>query len=313
MQNNVSPIIIFTYRREIDKLLESLLKNKLSKESQLYIFSDGYKNSTDKKDVLEVRESLKNIYGFKDITIYESPQNKGLATSVIDGVSKIITQHERVIVLEDDLIVANNFLEYMNGALDFYKIEKNIWSISGYTPKLECLENYEKNLFLSPRASSWGWATWKDRWLKNDWSISDWEEFKEDKQAINYFNLAGNDMFKMLETQMLGKIDSWAIRWCYNQFRYNSFTVYPTQSKIINKGFDIKGTHNSHGFERWDVEISNKVVIFESLVVNNKLIECFQKKYNLQLKTRIGYFLKQYGGYSFVKKIRKYIMREVSN
>ena len=307
MKINLSPIIIFTYRRKIDKLIDSLLKNKLSKESDLYIFSDGYKNDIDKEDVLEVREGLKEIGGFRKITIYESPSNNGLATSVINGVSQIINLHETIIVLEDDLIVADNFLDYMNDALIFYKDDKTIWSISGYTPKLACLDNYKKDVFLSPRASSWGWATWRDRWLKNDWEINDWQEFKADKEAIKRFNLGGNDMFKMLETQMIGKIDSWAIRWCYNQFRYNTFTVYPTQSKLINEGFDSKGTHNSSGSKRWDVESSNKSIVFETLYINEDILTCFQEKYNLHLKTRIGYFLKQYGGYSLAKKIIHYI------
>jgi len=304
---SLSPIIIFTYRRNIDKLIESLLQNKLSSESDLYIFSDGYKSAIDKQDVLEVRENLKKISGFKNIIIDEASTNGGLADSVISGVSKIIDLHNKVIVLEDDLVVADNFLAYMNEALNFYEEDKSIWSISGYTPNLECLKSYDKDLFLSPRANSWGWATWRGRWLKNDWEIRDWEQFKQDKEAIKRFNLGGNDLFKMLQTQMLGKIDSWAIRWCYNQFKYNTFTVYPTQSKLLNEGFDAKGTHNSGTSKRWDVEFSNNSVIFENLLIDEVLFHCFQKKYDLQFKTKIGYFLKQYGGYSLAKKFMKFI------
>jgi len=304
---NIVPIVIFTYRRKIDELIKSLLKNKLAKYSNLYIFSDGYKNAIDKKDVLEVRESLKDISGFKNITIKESKLNNGLANSVIYGVTEIINQYTKVIVLEDDLIVADNFLDYMNEALEFYNKNQKIWSISGYTPNLECLNNYDKDIFLSVRASSWGWATWKDRWIRIDWDIKDWDDFKKDKNAIKSFNRAGNDMFKMLEIQMLGKIDSWAIRWCYNQFRFNAYTIYPTKSKLVNNGFDDKGTHNSDGLKRWEVVSSNKIVNFEDLKVNNKIIDCFAKKYNLQLKTRIGYLLKQFGSYRITKKTIKFI------
>lgn len=191
----------------------------------------------------------------------------------------------------------------MNEALGFYKDDKKIWSISGYTPNLKCLDNYDKDLFLSPRASSWGWATWKDRWDEIDWSIQDWKNFKQDKFAIKSFNQGGNDMFKMLETQMLGKIDSWAIRWCYNQFQHNSYTVYPTESKVVNNGFDSKGTHNSDGYDRWSTEISSKNVKFEYLDIDNDIVNCFARKYNMKLKTKIGYFLKQHGGYRLVKQL----------
>jgi hypothetical protein len=300
-----APILIFTYRRKVDKLIESLLKNKLVDEYELFIFSDGYKNNLDKEDVLEVRKSLETISGFKSIQIYESKTNNGLANSVINGVNKIIEEYEKVIVLEDDLVVANDFLDYMNEALDYYKNNQSIWSISGYTPKLDCLESYDKDIFLSLRASSWGWATWKDRWGKIDWDINDWDVFKTNKSSIEKFNLAGDDMFIMLKMQMLGKIDSWAIRWCYNQFKYKTYTIYPTKSKLINNGFDEKGTHNSNGYKRWQVKLSNKIVEFEDIDLDENIIECFAKKYNLQFKTKVGYMLKEYGGYKLVKQLSK--------
>jgi hypothetical protein len=302
-----TPIVIFTYRRTIDKLIESLQNNHLAPMSDLYIFSDGYKSQKDKEDVLAVRESLKKIEGFKNITLYESEYNKGLASSIIHGVSTIINQYEKIIVLEDDLIVSNNFLDYMNDALDFYQDNHSIWSISGYSPKLECLQEYQEDIYLSYRCNSWGWSTWKSRWDKIDWDIKDWKSFKDNKQEVNQFNIAGNDMYAMLEAQMSGKIDSWAIRWCYNQFKYNSYTIYPKESKIQNFGFDSKGTHNNDGMSRWYSTLSNQKVDFKNITLDEKIVNCFRKKYNLQFKTRIGYMLKKYGGYNFVKKLLKTI------
>jgi len=301
-----SSIILFTYRRIPYKTVASLLKNKLANESELFIFSDGYKNGIDKKDVLEVREYLKTISGFKNITIYESKINKGLATSIIYGVENIINKYEKVIVLEDDLIVSSDFLEYMNEALEFYKDNKNIWSISGYGPDMECLKNYNEDIYLSPRGSSWGWATWKDRWDTIDWEIKDWQEFKKDEKATEKFNLGGNDMYKMLELQMLGKIDSWAIRWCYNQFKQDKYTIYPKKSKVINDGFnDGKGTHNSGVSSKLVKKMDNNKIVFKLLYTNVSIAKCFKKYHNLSFKTRIGYFLKKYGGYVLAKKLIK--------
>ena len=302
-----APVILFVYRRIPNKTIESLLKNKLSKDSKLFIFSDGYKNEIDKKDVLEVRKYLKTIKGFKEVTVIEREKNLGLAKNIINGVSEVINKYEKVIVLEDDLIVSNDFLEYMNNALEFYKNDQRIWSISGYTPNLKCLENYDKDVYLSVRANSWGWATWKDRWETIDWDIKDWENFKRDKVAIRKFNKGGNDMFRMLELQMLGKIDSWAIRWCYNQFKQGKYTIYPKYSKVFNNGFDDVGTHNSTGFEKWNTKISNKKIKFENIEYSEKIMCCFKDFYDLSLKTKIGYFLRKYGGYKIVKKLEKII------
>ena len=165
------PVIIFCYRRKIDKLINSLLKNKEAKETELFIFSDGFKSEIDKKDVINIRESLKKISGFKLVHIVESDKNKGLANSIIEGTTKVINKFAKTIVLEDDLIVSSHFLDYMNRSLSLYQNKKNIWSVSGYSPVIPQLNNYKKEVYLSLRSSSWGWATWADRWNKVDWSI----------------------------------------------------------------------------------------------------------------------------------------------
>lgn len=124
---------------------------------------DSFKSEIDKQDVIDVRQSIKNIRGFKSIKIFESKKNKGLANSIIDGVNLIINNYRKAIIIEDDLIVSEHFLNYMNRALDFYKNNKNIWSISGYSPLLPCLKRYKQEIYLSLRSSSWGWATWLNR------------------------------------------------------------------------------------------------------------------------------------------------------
>ena len=308
MNSELSPIVIFTYRRLIHRTIDSLLDNELAKDSDLYIFSDGSKNEKDLEDVMETRKYLQTIEGFKRIKIIESPNNKGLANSIIDGVREVLDKYGKIIVLEDDLIVSNDFLEYMNTALDFYQNKESIWSISGYGPNLPCLKNYDDDIYLSVRPSSWGWATWKDRWDSIDWDIKDWDIFQKDKGLIEQFNLGGNDMNKMIQLQMLGKIDSWAIRWGYNQFKYNKYTIYPRKSKVINDGFvDNKGTHNSGTNKKLIQELDNYKVDFKMLQVNHEMIKCFKEFHDLGVKTSIGYFLKKYGGYSFMKRLYKYL------
>ena len=220
----LAPVILFVYRRDVKKTIDSLLKNNLANQTDLFIYSDGAKNDKDLDDVIIVRDSIKEIYGFKSVTLINSDKNKGLANSIIDGVTKTINEYGRVIVLEDDLIVSKDFLQYMNEALNYYDKDPAIWSISGYGPKLPCLNQYRKDFYLSLRASSWGWAVWKDRWSSVDWLVKDFDKLQKDHKKRKMFNLGGNDMYRMLELQMLGKIDSWAIRWCFSQFSQNKYT-----------------------------------------------------------------------------------------
>jgi hypothetical protein len=300
-----APVIIFTYRRKPEKLIESLLRNDLAAHTDLFIFSDGQKNENDVKDILETREYLKQIKGFKTIEIIESENNKGLANSIINGVTDVINNYDKVIVLEDDLVVAENLLEYMNEALDFYDNNNKIWAISGYCPPIDCFKEYDKDVFLSVRSSSWGWATWRNKWNLVDWKVKSFQKIRSNKELIKKFNLGGNDMYKMLELQMLGKIDSWAIRWCYSQFEHHMYTVYPVKSKIKNEGFgDNKGIHNNSVYNnKWNVSISSKKIKFEDVDEDMKIIECFKKFHDLNITTQIGYFMRKYGGYYLTKKL----------
>jgi hypothetical protein len=246
-----APIILFAYNR-LDTLtctVESLRKNYLAKESDIFIFSDYGKNSSDIQRVLEVRQYLKNVDGFKSVTLNFSQTNCGLANSVIAGVNEIIKKHRKVIVIEDDLVSSNNFLTFMNQCLSYYESNLNVFSVSGYSVK--CVKQNDDDVYFTKRASSWGWATWADRWLEVDWEVKDYSYFEDHLQTRFLFNKMGSDLTDMLRKQMAGKIDSWAIRWAYHQFKKNMYTVYPTISKIENIGTSVSATHTKDRFNRY--------------------------------------------------------------
>ena len=105
----------------------------------------------------------------------------------------------------------------MNGALDYYKNVPNIWSISGYSFPMKSLKNYPHDVFYSYRGSSWGWATWLDRWVKTDWEVKDYEKMMQDKEWLNRFKRGGADLPGMLGLQMEGKNITWAVLWVFTQ------------------------------------------------------------------------------------------------
>jgi len=255
----LAPIVLFAYNRpnHLKKTIESLLKNKLAKESEIYFFSDGSKNDFDKENVELVRKYMNQLVGFKKITISASIKNKGLANSVIEGITQIFNQYDKAIILEDDLQFSEYFLDYMNNALDFYENNSNVFSISGYCLPIEIPTDYKNEVFLFNRINSWGWATWKNRWSSIDWKVSDFSHFINDKNLVKKFNQCGEDVTIMLLKQMLGKIDSWAIRFNYACFKQNKLNVYPIKSLVQNIGTDGSGSHVK-ATKRFVSEIANK-------------------------------------------------------
>lgn len=289
----LSPICLFTYNRlnETKQTVEALQKNNLAPESELFIFSDAAKVGGNQQKVIEVRNYLRTITGFKSVEIFEAPVNKGLANSIISGVSEIVHKFEKVIVLEDDLITTPNFLDFMNQSLDFYMNNSKIFSISGYTMDLPTLRNYDKDFYYGYRASSWGWGTWKNKWEEIDWQMADYSAFKWDLPKQIRFMRGGSDLPYMLWKQMHDKIDSWAVRWCYNQFKKNLLTVYPTKSKIVSIGFGADATHTKKTkrfFVVPDQEYKVKFRFEEKTALNKQLYQEFKNKFSVisRLKDR---------------------------
>ncbi|MBC7488102.1 MAG: glycosyltransferase [Cytophagaceae bacterium] len=254
--DHFAPIVLFVYNRlaHTRATVEALQKNKGAAESELYIYSDGAKTESGRAAIEEVRQYIRSIQGFKRLHIVEKEKNQGLSESVITGVTEVLQQYDDVIVLEDDLITAPDFLEYMNQALSFYKDDFSIYSISGYTFPSPYLKDIKEDVFLYPRPASWGWASWKNRWDKSDWEMSDFAAFSEDKTAIRSFIRGGEDMFIMLLKQQKGLIQSWAIRWAYTHFIHQAHSLYPVQSKVRSIGTDSSGT-NLPSTKKYETEI----------------------------------------------------------
>ncbi|MGC4034405.1 MAG: hypothetical protein QM764_00490 [Chitinophagaceae bacterium] len=249
-RRNLAPIILLTYKRlnTVTQTIEALKGCTLASESDLYIFADGAKGVKDQAQVDAVQSYLNTVKhetGFRSISLCISPVNRGISKSIIDSTNKIFKQSDRVIVLEDDIVVTKNFLVFMNDNLDKYKDNKTVFSISGYNYPFKTRENESLDAFFLPRSCSWGWATWKDRWVDIDWEIKSFKDFSENKSQIREFSQAGSDLFRLLNKQYKKDIDVWDVRWVYNQFQQKGITIYPIISKVKNVGFGQDATNTN--------------------------------------------------------------------
>jgi hypothetical protein len=251
------PVVLFCYNRpaHVKQTLAALAANEGATETPLIVFSDGPSGPAEVQLVESVRAVLAVVKGFKSVRVIASEGNKGLSASVIGGVSEVFSTYEACIVLEDDLVTSPYFLRYMNEALDHYREDARIFSVSGYCPPIQVPADYPFQSFLYPRINSWGWGTWRDRWELVDWEVKDFKVFITDKKQRARLAQQGADLPVMLLKQQQGKIASWAVRFnqaCFNLGRSN---VYPVTSLVRNQGADGSGTHmKSSG--KYGVELS---------------------------------------------------------
>jgi hypothetical protein len=237
----LAPVAIFAYERldHLKKTIVALSGNELASDTEIFIFSDGPK-SYNIVEVAKVRQYLKSISGFKQVTIIERENNYGLSNNIIRGIDYIFQTYHKVIVLEDDLVTSKYFLRYMNDTLYFYNKFDQVSCISGYMYPVKGI----KSDFFIKGSDCWGWATWKENWQN---FIEDGRELLsqlEDKGLFrNSYNKAW-DYDQMLLDQISGNNSSWAIRWYYSCTLKGHLCLYPKKSFVNNIGNDGSGTHS---------------------------------------------------------------------
>ncbi|KAA6348740.1 hypothetical protein EZS27_003805 [termite gut metagenome] len=242
-----TPILLFVYNRpaHVVQIIDSLQRNTLAAQSPLFIYSDAAKDEESLLPVEETRKFIRTITGFESVTIIEREKNWGLAKSIIDGVTTQVNRFGRVIVLEDDLIVAPYFLQFMNDALEAYKDEPKV----GHIQACDFTQDpSQPDTFLIKWTGSWGWATWDRAWKYFNPDGKALLEELEAKKLTRTFDFNGAYPFtRMLHRQIEGKNDSWAIRWNASLFVKNILSLNVGRSLVQNTGFDGSGTNCGGG------------------------------------------------------------------
>lgn len=303
MEESLAPITLFVYNRPCHtrQTLEALTKNKLADQSHLIVYCDGPKKGADNETlqkIKEVRDVIREQQWCKTIEIIESEANKGLANSVIEGVTRVVNEYGKIIVLEDDLVTSEGFLQYMNDALTIYKDEEKVMHISGYMYPVK--KKLPDTFFFQP-TSCWGWGTWARAWKyfeKNP--RKQIEEISKVKDGWKRFTLSeSNSSFKTdLEANYSNKINTWAIFWYASVFLKNGTSLHPYPSFINNIGLDGSGENcgydnnlNWKELNSYNTKIQNKNAKELSALNFKEIKKFFLNKDNIKLSLRDRIYL----------------------
>ena len=288
---NPAPIVLFVYNRlwHTQQTIEALQNNVLAKQSELYIYSDEANTEKIQKSVNEVRQYIDKIDGFKSVSIIKRIKNFGLAESIIDGVTTIVNQYGRIIVLEDDMVVSPYFLEYMNEALDQFVEDNRVISVHGYVYPVDIKL---PEAFFLPGADCWGWATWRRGWEIFEPNGQILLDELIQRHLIQKFDYNGAYPYSnMLKAQIKGANDSWAIRWHASAFLAGKLTLYPGRSLIHNTGNDGSGTHcgtsDSMGIKLSETKINLNNIAVESSRIGREAFEIFFRQSQKSLLHRL--------------------------
>jgi hypothetical protein len=241
---NSTAVALFGYNRpgHIKNCLEGLVSNKDFSLFPIYIFLDGMKPGESEIKHLSVAKVCEAFSKkFSNITVIQSYENLGLRKSIISNLDNLFKEYSKVITLEDDLLISEDFLIYMNQALLQFQSDALIGSISGFREGF--FPPYLKSdLVAANRHCCWGWATWRDRWEKVNWHMPALgsPDFERD---LGLLSGIGADLGHMYALQANGLIDSWSITFDANAAKYKWRCIQPRRNLVSNAGLDGTGTH----------------------------------------------------------------------
>lgn len=280
----LAPIVLFVYNRpwHTGQTLNALFENELADQSVLYIYADGPKEDpTDDqlKKIDEVRQVIRSRKWCKEIHIIESEKNKGLADSIISGVTEIVNQYGKVIVLEDDIVTSKGFLKYMNAALELYENEEKVMSVAGFMFPINSL-NLPPTFFYAAN-SCWGWGTWKRAWIKyNNDALDIYLKLINKKIDWGKFNaFQGNEFKEQLLANIEKSLNTWAVKWHSIIHLYDATVLHPKKSLVRNIGFDGSGINCQSNSIKQEIQLAKTIVVNKEEVIENYLVNNELKKY----------------------------------
>lgn len=242
---DLAPVLLFTYRRleHTKKTLQALRANYLASESKLFVFIDGPKNEADIPAVESVREYVKSINGFAQVHIFARDKNIGLSNSLISGITKIINEFGKAIIVEDDIYTSPYFLNYMNDALELYENDEKVYQVDACLLPVE-REDMPQSFFMTV-PEIWGWGTWRRAWKNFE---PDAKKLLDKIHALKLERKFDCDgaypvYVSMLKAQLEGRIDSWAVRWYAANLILEKLSLSPGQTFTNNTGVDGSGTN----------------------------------------------------------------------
>jgi len=293
-----APVALFVYARpdHTARTLAALSRSTLCARSEIYIFCDGHKGSSDLTPVTKVRNLVENYNAFGRKTVMMRPKNIGLARSIIDGVSTVIAARGSVVVIEDDIIVGTECLEFFNEALAAYRDEARVMHISGYVPGSVARPSKD-GTFLFRIPFCWGWATWEDRWRRFCPDGQVLLRQLEAQNLVNRFDIEGTAGFsRMLKKQVAGEIDSWFVRWYATTLLASGLAIYPWNSLVTNIGNDGSGT-NCRETDVYATQISQKPqnLVRGPISEDSEAVAAFRELYKKVYTSRLEKLLHSLG------------------
>lgn len=276
--NECAPICVSVYNRldAFKECIAALKENALAIHSEIYIVSDASSRFKDDDIVKDVREFAAGITGFKKVNLIFREQNIGGFESILQAEKMILEKHQKIIFLEDDVIVSKSFLSFLNEALNRFKDDQAVFSISAYCPPVAYAPQWNNRVLNAPFHCPWGYATWLDRYKVINPRVNPYPQVIRDKALINYIAKYAPFMLEALREDYFNQALCYAdVRLSFQVLLHKMESLYPAFSLTRNIGMDGFGTRMPRNDE-----------LVKQLVYDNYEVSNWEKVVDVDFQTR---------------------------
>jgi hypothetical protein len=231
-------VLLVGYNRP-DLLIKRI--KELSKENivNFYISIDGGEASQTREMEIFKEFAMNELESVPNLSITHEEKNLGLVKHMTTKISQVLSKHEYIIVIEDDVKVSKSFLVNMVSGLNYLKTKKKLGVVSGWSPvAIPLIRNKWR---MGKYVYIWGWATSRSVWQLYQYDLSaenmilelenssTWAKYSNLQQAswLSKFNKIKNNPFY-----------TWDIQFFYHCLKNNYEILSPLFSMTGNEGFE---------------------------------------------------------------------------
>lgn len=263
--HSLAPVLVATHTRidHLKQTISALRLNELASKTHLFIASDAARNEDEEKQVIRVRKYIDSIDGFWAITKIYRQKNFGHFQNFQDATNEVFTAYDKIIKLEDDIVTAPGFLNFMNQGLLQYEHDKRVISISGHLWE-GVIGN--KETMLLPAANGWGWAIWKDRFYLNNHDPLLAQEFLDRPRLFLKMCHTNPNLAVMATSIAKKKLIAGDVSWALYIIKNDKLVLFPGESLVRNIGYDGSGQNCGVDEKFSKQKISDKTkFVFENI------------------------------------------------
>jgi len=249
------PVVLMVFKRfeHTARVLEILRRIE---PTRLWVIADGPRDDRieETAEVEAVRSLVdRGVDWTCEVRRVFAESNLGCARRVSSGLDQVFAVEKEAIILEDDCVPDPTFFRFCEILLDRYRDDEGIAQIGGASfgsfrdPSGYCFSRYNH---------VWGWATWRRAWKAFDWELRDWPEVRESDWLLRFLGSrrAAAYWTRAFDSVVEGRVDSWAYRWVYANWRRGGLSVLPGVNLVENIGFGHQATNTRRRISRLSVE-----------------------------------------------------------